>query len=163
MMRRILVIPFQNKYTKPDAAQDPYDVTNPNHRLRDDNLRDRLLSPEGQEQLLSWLVKGAKAWYKEGLGAMSPAINTAFKNYKEENDYLAIFIHDCCILGPQATCNASQFLAALNAHSGTHMKQKDLKELMAKRDFKYLTKGRFYRGIAVNEGSQEAFSHQSPM
>ena len=149
MMRRIVVIPFHNKYTKPDALQDPYDATNPSHRLRDDGLQDKLMTQEGQEQLLAWLVRGAHQWYQTGLGTVPAAAAAAFNSYREENDHLTTFIRECCVIDAAASCNASQFLGALNAHAGIGMKQKDLRELMGKRGYKFMTTGRKYRGICL--------------
>ena len=118
MMRRIVVVPFPNKYTSRDAKQDPYDASNPTHRLRDDHLLERLCSKDGQEQLLTWLVHGAKEWYEKGLGPMPEQISKAFDAYREENDTLATFIAESCTVDPKANVNASAFLQAYNLYTG---------------------------------------------
>jgi len=148
MMRRIVVIPFSNVYTSPDSKAIPYDPSNPNHRLRDDELRGRLMSKAGQEQLLRWLVAGAAEWYKLGLGAMPDVVSKAYDCYREESDVLGTFITECCNVGQGLTVNASAFLQALNTHTSSNVKQKTLKDLMAKRGFTYSTHGgRNFRGL----------------
>ena len=149
MMRRIVVVPFPNKYTSRDAKQDAYDESNPTHRLRDDSLLEKLSSKDGQEQLLTWLVHGAKAWYEKGLGAMPEQISKAFDDYKEENDTLATFIAESCSMDPKAKVNASTFLQAYNAATGAPVKQKVLKELMASKGFKYISSASAYRGLQL--------------
>ncbi|KAF9176804.1 hypothetical protein BGZ49_005928, partial [Haplosporangium sp. Z 27] len=70
MLRRIQVIPFNNIYTTPGDANCPYNPLDPRHRLRDSNVRKKLLTKHSQEQLLVWLVQGAVKWYSGGLGNM---------------------------------------------------------------------------------------------
>lgn len=152
MMRRVLVVPFTNVYTSPDSRDNPYDSHNPNHRLRDDLLPARLLSEDGQAQLLTWLVRGAVAWYASGLGKMSDAIGQAFDNYREENDTLSAFIAERCVKDPAATVNASEFLRAYNEHARLTVKQKELKALMAGKGFKFVTAGSSYKGVMLMPG-----------
>lgn len=150
MLRRIIVIPFVNTYTDPDSKQIPYDTNNPTHRLRDNQLEDKLTSEDGQEQLLTWLVAGAQSWYDQGLGRMPPAVGQAFDSYCQENDHLTAFLKEC-VESPEATCNASQFRQAYIAHCGIPIKQKDLRDQMAKRGFKYCTKTCCYKGLQTSE------------
>ena len=152
MMRRIVVIPFTNIYTSTDSKTNPYDSANPHHRLRDNDLEAKLSSQEGQEQLLSWLVRGAVAWYQRGLGAMPEAVGQAFDSFHQENDTLTSFIRDSCILDKDATVNAKQFLDAYNTVAEPRIKQGALKEMMAKRRIDYSTKRGAYKGISLKEG-----------
>ena len=149
MMRRVVVVPFTNIYTSPDSRDNPFDPANPHHRIRDDLLPARLLSEDGQAQLLTWLVRGAVAWHAGGLGRMSEAIGAAFDSYREENDTLTAFIAERCTRDRAAAVNASDFLRCYNEHARLAVKQKELRELMAAKGFKYATTGGLYRGIAL--------------
>ena len=151
MMRRIVIVPFTNVYTSPDAKSNPYDASNPNHRLKDDKIGEKLMSKEGQQQLLAWLVRGAKEWYATGLGKMSSKIGQAFDSFREENDLLGAFIAESCTVDAHTFVNAAAFLQAYNASSGVPaIKQKAMKELMAKRGFKQSTgNGRVYKGVSL--------------
>ena len=147
MMRRIVIVPFTNIYTSPDSKSNPYDSTNPSHRLRDDTVVQRLTAKEGQQQLLTWLVEGAKQWYEKGLGKMSEQISRAFDDYRSENDLLGAFIAEQCTVDVKMSVNAAAFLQAYNTFSGVPLKQKAMKELMLKKGFKYATTGGVYKGI----------------
>jgi len=159
LTRRIVVIPFHNIYTSPTDSARPFDKHNPRHRLGNPDLRAKLLTVFAQEQLLTWLVKGAVNWYKEGLGARPQCVEDAWKLYKDENDRLKIFIDERCELLPNLQANdekvfyvnAGDFLKALNDGSSVKYLQKDLIPLMAKRGFKYSNQrgisGRIYTGL----------------
>lgn len=149
MMRRIVVIPFDNIYTTRDSKQIPYDSTNPHHRLCDFELRGRLLSEEGQRQFLTWLVRGARAWYGSALGVMPGAVGAAFDSYREENDHLSAFIADRCTVSPQLEVSASDFRHAYLAYSSLSVKQKDLRDQMSSIGHKYNSKTGVYRGISI--------------
>jgi len=145
MLRRIKVVPFNNIYTTPEDVNRPYDKDNPTHRLKDPNLRAKLLTVEAQEQLLIWLVQGAVKWYKEGLGPQPASMINAFKDYRAENDKLQMFLDEKCELSPPGLqkneakkyfVNAGEFRKALETHGFKYL-QKDLIEIMLKRGFKY--------------------------
>ena len=149
MMRRLIIIPFSNVYTSADSKCNPFDATNPNHRHKDDTLRGKLLSQEGQEQLLVWLVKGAKEWYERGLGAMPGAVGAAYDRYVEDNDTLTAFLRECYEVEEGRNTHAPAFLQAYKEYSGRSIKQKELKEIMKKRGFSYATTGALYRGLGA--------------
>ncbi|KAF8924262.1 hypothetical protein EDD21DRAFT_429505 [Dissophora ornata] len=92
MMRRIVVVPFHNVYTTPDDPKRPYNVDNPNYRLRDPELKHKLLKENAREQFLVWLVQGAVAWYEnKDLSKQPPAMLRAFQEDNDENDKLQLF------------------------------------------------------------------------
>jgi putative DNA primase/helicase len=74
--RRIRLIPFDAKITKPD-------------RHLPDRLRRELPG------VLAWLVRGCLAWQKRGLGLPEP-ISAATKAYRQEMDAVGRFLADCC-------------------------------------------------------------------
>ena len=88
----------------------PFDSSNPNHRIRDPELKRKLLSEKAQQQLLTWLVRGAVAWYKnKDFTSQPPLIRDAFNKYNAENDKLQQFIDTYCEIGVTYYVNASAF------------------------------------------------------
>lgn len=151
MLRRIVVIPFTNVYTSPSNQINPYDPSNPYHRLKNEQLQERLETEEGQQQLLTWLVAGAQDWYTQGLGALPGLLGKAFDDYRNENDLLAAFISERCTIHPSATVNATAFLQSYNGFACASLRQKAMKEQMAKKGYKYATKGGVYKGLDLSE------------
>lgn len=82
--RRIRLIPFTVQI--PDTEQD--------RRLLD-KLKAELPG------ILRWAVKGCLAWQSEGLG-MPKAVSTATEEYRAEEDPLADFVGECCVVNPEA-------------------------------------------------------------
>ena len=113
MLHRIKAIPFSMIYTTPEDSNRPYDPNNPRHRLRDPNVRKKLLTKYSQEQLLVWLVQGVVKWYAEGLGKLPKCMEDAFSAYCLENDKLQEFIEECCEHSPDYKTNAKLFKEGL--------------------------------------------------
>jgi putative DNA primase/helicase len=80
--RRIRLIPFTERI--------------PEHE-RDPNLKEKLrVEAEG---IFAKIVRGAVAWYAEGLGA-EPDVIGATTAYRSEQDTVENFIRECCEVGP---------------------------------------------------------------
>lgn len=95
---RLHVVPFLLSYVKRDP-QERYE--------RRANLDlDRQLAKE-YPGILAWLVRGCIFWQKQGLNPPSIVIEEG-KKYQRNEDILADFIEQCCILEPMAKEKASQ-------------------------------------------------------
>ena len=93
MLRRLITVPYANNYKPPNE----FDPTDPTHRLRDNTLKERMMSVPVLEQFLVWLVRGAIEWYHVGgLGPKPPALDAAMREYMEENDILGQFVSQFC-------------------------------------------------------------------
>ncbi len=75
----------------------PFEVTIPENEVR---ARDELIAEFMQEApgILDWAITGCLAWQKTGLEAPEK-VKVATQGYREEMDFLAGFIEDCCALG----------------------------------------------------------------
>ena len=95
--RRLVVIPFNCQFR---GAAD-YDGTNKMHRKADPGIDAKLDQPENRSQLLSWLVRGAVAWYQEpDLKSTKPAAVANFTDdYVADNDDLQAFLDACVATG----------------------------------------------------------------
>ncbi|KAF9998420.1 hypothetical protein BGZ80_000794 [Entomortierella chlamydospora] len=138
MMRRIVVVPFSNIYTLPDDPKRPFNPNNPHHRLRDPELKKKLLQEHARKQLLVWLVKGAVAWYKnKDLSSQPPAMLAAFQEYNDENDKLQQFINMNCEMGNTFYINAGLFREEFCKTMYASILQKTLVTLMAEKRLKF--------------------------
>lgn len=72
----------------------PFDVTIPEEE-QDKNLGEKLLA-EGPA-ILAWLIEGCLAWQREGFG-VPDEVRTATKKYREEEDVIAQFLDDECVI-----------------------------------------------------------------
>lgn len=125
-MRRIVLVPFVNTYTWPGNEKLPYDPENPNHRLIDKDLKEKLRTEECQEQLLTWLVNGAVKWHREGLMDQPALLNRHFEEYKKENDNLFRFIEENCERKNGYCVSAAEFRAEYKKYIENGIKQMDL-------------------------------------
>ena len=95
MLRRLVVVPFNMLFMTAEKV----DYENPQHRLMDKQLKDKLVTTECQQQLLTWLVKGAVAWHKDGLPLLPDKMKGAMQSYVADNDPLQDFLSADCELG----------------------------------------------------------------
>ncbi len=91
MWRRILVIPFT--HVVPERERDPA----LKRLLRSD--------PDAQAAILAWAVEGFRAWQEGGL-AIPEVVRDHTGSYREENDPLADWIADYCVLGENRCATA---------------------------------------------------------
>lgn len=61
----------------------------------DTNLKKRMKSPENLPLILKWAIEGAVNWYANGL-AQPAAVTDTIQRHRDEHDYIARFIDDCC-------------------------------------------------------------------
>lgn len=75
--------------------------------VEDHGLKHRLThDPVNRRAVLAWLVLGAIAWYKQGLG-LPKAVSEATALYRDEQNPLAAFVAECCDLGPDYECSVN--------------------------------------------------------
>jgi len=88
--RRLRLVPFDYKVTD---------------ETRDKMLESRLLNEASG--ILNWMIKGCLRWQEEGL-AKSESINSATKNYRRDEDKLAEFVEDRCVVGNNEKAKAKE-------------------------------------------------------
>src|SRR5208337_1105190 len=102
--RRLKLIPFLVKFEEP-TEENP----EPAH-LIDRKLEDKLA--EELPGILRWIVEGAIESSKHGLGEPPDAVKTATRDYRHEEDVLAQFVEDRCVVGPEHSELTSRLYAA---------------------------------------------------
>lgn len=139
-------------------ATKDYDSSNPRHVERDDDLEDKLR--QIPDACGSYLVECAYEWYQHGLGEEPKCCAELRTSIEEDNDYLTEFIEDCCTVGPQHRCLASDALSNYNTYvrqataGKVHpVKKGQLHTLMAGKGFhKETATAGGYRGKVVYNG-----------
>ncbi|RAR38904.1 phage/plasmid primase, P4 family [Paenibacillus sp. MDMC362] len=88
--RRILILPFENKFTVANA---------------DVNLLEKLTTPSALSTLLNLSIEGLHRLTKQNGFTESEQTILALRKYKKDTDNVANFLEECCIL--DASCNFS--------------------------------------------------------
>lgn len=101
--RRIIVIPFNHKFTKDNA-----DIKNYSD----------ILFEESGEYVLSWIIEGAKKVYDSKFKIKNPkVVQEAIDSYKKDNDWFGKFVDNCCEANPGEECKSSDLYQAYRAYA----------------------------------------------
>jgi putative DNA primase/helicase len=93
MWRRIIQVPFT--HTIPESE-------------RDDRVKLKLrTNPDAQAAILAWAVQGCLEWQRHGL-AVPDCVRSYTAEYRAENDLLADWLTDACLLGPELYAFANE-------------------------------------------------------
>jgi len=93
--RRLVPVPFNAKIEKPEL-----------------DLAERLLNEAGGA-ILSWMIAGAKMFIENKYRLpVCNAVETAKTQYKADNDWLTLFLDECCDVAPQQAEFGSKLYAA---------------------------------------------------
>lgn len=138
--RRLKLVPFTRCFE--GSARDPY-------------LEDHLKTHEGPG-ILNWLIEGALAWQRDGLGEPA-AVRDATEEYRTDSDPIADFAAECCEYAVTAVTRGSDLF---DAYSKWADKQKLSKlERLTAKDFgrrmaerfsrRHTNTGKVYHGVKV--------------
>ena len=139
IMERMLCIHFQVFYTN----LEPGEVPTLYRRQCDTDLKRRI--GEDRVGVLRWLVDGAVAWYaSKDLKRNAPAKVREFsRKYFEEQDRLAAFLRERCVLGDEHKVATSAFLAVYNGwakdNGGSPLTEKAMPASMRAKGFQAKT------------------------
>lgn len=103
LWKRILLIPFTQSF-----IEDP-DPTNPNEHQVIPDMADQLVTEASG--ILAWLVRGCLAWQAEGLNPPD-VVRMATREYQQEEDVVAQFIEDECVIDPNAEIKTTRLYDA---------------------------------------------------
>jgi putative DNA primase/helicase len=136
----------------------PFAVQIPEHE-RDKELPETLLAEAAG--ILAWLVRGCLSWQRDGLGEPE-AVRTATQEYRDEQDIIAEFLDDACVLEPQASETAGRLYGAYRqwaesaGHRGVMTKTKFGRRLTDSERGIERVKGtatKTYKGVRLREWS----------
>jgi putative DNA primase/helicase len=96
----------------------PFTVTIPDHE-KDAELVTKL--KKELPGILAWAIRGFCLWKAENSLAEPPEVTSATAEYKAEQDTLAAFISECCVILPEAKVKSSLLLAKYQEWSGDRM------------------------------------------
>lgn len=143
---RVLLIPWT--VTIPEGEQDP-------------ELKDKLKSET--PGILRWAVEGCLLWQRDGLNPPA-AVRLATSEYREDQDFLAGFIDDCCELESAMWESASKLYRVYRewaeASGETPQSQRAFSERLLERGFdRKKTSGlKEYRGLRLKARAESAAS-----
>lgn len=101
--RRIIVIPFNHKFTKGDE-----DIK---------NYSDYLFENAGG-YVLSWVIEGAKKAFENDFKIPVPrVVSDAINKYKKENDWFGAFLEERCEVGNDYKCGSMECYQAFREYS----------------------------------------------
>ena len=78
---------------------------------RDTSLKEVFTNPQNQPTILSWLIEGARMYFREGLNPPE-VVRQATANYQRLHDRIGAFIEDCCEVKTQAKTKRSDMYRA---------------------------------------------------
>lgn len=107
--------------------------------------------------VLSWIIEGAKKFVADDHKLTPPpCVGEAVEQYRQENDWLAHFLEECCEVGPDYKVGAGQLLSAYRGYCQTShdfmRRQDEFKSALEERGFfrRRVTTGIFYYGLKLN-------------
>jgi len=90
----------------------PFTVTIPEERREPEKAEKLLREAAG---ILRWMVQGAGLALQSGELETPEAVRSATEEYRTEEDVLAAFLDDCCVLGPRYQVPCGELYAAYQA------------------------------------------------
>jgi putative DNA primase/helicase len=138
--RRIKLVPFTE--TIPEHEQD---------KRLPEKLRAELPG------ILAWAVRGCCDWQRHGLGEPEE-VTGATNTYRTEQDTLAGFLAECCLIHPEARVRTSALLDAYSTWSGDKPTPKAFTGRMADKGYasERGTGGyHFFRGVGLPAGASD--------
>jgi putative DNA primase/helicase len=89
--RRLALIPFVMKFWNPDKGE----TGSP--ELKQDKSLPSTLEAEAKG-ILAWAVRGCREWQLGGL-RVPEEVRAATSQYQAEEDKIALFVEECCVVG----------------------------------------------------------------
>lgn len=102
--RRVLLVPFEEKFYEPDDPAKP-----PGAKVKNKNLREELKA-EGSG-ILNWMLDGYLMWCEGGL-KIPPKIRDAVAEYRSEANHLLQFFEAWCDFGPMCMISSTNLYDA---------------------------------------------------
>lgn len=105
-------------------------------RISEDQQRPKTELMEGfiseMPGIIAWLVQGCLKWQSDGLGWPSEVMN-ATNEYRSEMDILAVFLDDCCVIGPTNEVIKKNIYAEYEKWTEANGERKISKKMFGKR------------------------------
>lgn len=151
---RLHLVPFSLSFVKREPKAE-------NERKADGGLLEEL--KKEASGILAWLVRGCLEWQASGL--KPPAIiKEATAKYQREEDLLADFIDECCIVSPELSIQSSKLYAAFKEwfEANVYKNAPSLNKIgpQLKKKFRAEKSGVvIYHGVALKTDRPEVFKY----
>jgi putative DNA primase/helicase len=126
----------------------PFTVTIEDNEIDKDLPKKLLAESEG---ILAWLVAGCLAWYHQGRLIIPETVKNATQTYREEMDFIALFLDAKCIDAPDLSVKAGELYEAYkkwctdggekyetNTSFGLRMSERGYKKIKTRKGIMYL-------------------------
>lgn len=101
MAQRFLKVEFPWRYVDDvEAEKRKYPNFADRFRKKDPRLKDRLMSPQGKQAILKWLVDGCLEWQQVGISPPQMIID-GIREHAREEDYISTFYEDALFREPE--------------------------------------------------------------
>ncbi|TXI76865.1 MAG: hypothetical protein E6Q44_14815, partial [Flavobacteriales bacterium] len=153
--RRIRLIPFNVKFHVPGEGEP----------IKDTGMEAKLTAE--LPGIMAWSVRGCLDWQREGLRAPE-AVKAATTSYQQEQDVLAAWLADCCIVKRTADAKAADLYASYAdwcQQSGEHPEpQRRWGMRLTERGFQRQRRmvGIFWLGIGLLKAPHEPYERNEP-
>jgi putative DNA primase/helicase len=105
--------------------------------------------------ILTWAVSGCRDWLTDGPGEPQ-SVSAATGDYRRQQDVLAGFLDECCVVAPDVRARAGDLLTAYRKWSGDdHMSPRRLGEALTERGFDTALIGGYTWRIGIGLKDQE--------
>jgi putative DNA primase/helicase len=104
--RRVRLIPFTERFWKPGEPPGP------DHLRADPDMREKLKAE--LPGVLLWIVAGAVAWHRDGLGTCK-AIEVATGEYRQTEDKIGLFLDETTEPSPSGVVKATELFSRYKA------------------------------------------------
>lgn len=157
--RRVLLVPFEEKFYEPDDPAKPAGA-----KVKNKNLREELKA-EGSG-ILNWMLDGYLMWREGGLH-IPDKIRAAVAEYRSEANHLLQFFEAWCDFGPSGIISSKELYEAyalwakdnsFEPYSKTGFGRKLGDDPRVKRE--RMRDTNYYKGIALNQDAKDALSER---
>ena len=150
--RRLALVPFNVRFWNADRGE-----TGPAGLRQDKTLPEKLRAE--REGILTWAVRGCLDWQQNGL-QIPDAVRAATDEYRGEQDTIASFLDECCVIGAQCTVQAKDLYETYKTwaeRSGEYaLPQRRFGRQMTERQFERFTaNGTRYRGVGLRSDQNQ--------
>ncbi|GAB5492421.1 MAG: hypothetical protein Phog2KO_26360 [Phototrophicaceae bacterium] len=143
--QRLLLIPLTLSFVE--------NPTSENERPRDPDLKKKLKTE--RQGILNWLIEGCLEWQRQGLNPPE-SIRIATREYARSEDFIGLFLDECCVISPYVKVPANELLRAYNQWASDtgfpELSARKLSDQLSKQFDKTRTsQGMLYNGLSLRK------------
>ncbi len=125
-----------------------------------ENERDKALAEKLKAEapgILAWALRGCLDWQRDGM-AEPDEVRAATEAYRKDQDVIAEFLHECCMMHPEFSAQAGKLLETYAEWSGEKISAKAFRQKLNDKGYhseRGLTGHYYYKGIGLPSKTEE--------